>query len=522
MTPTPRVAVVGCGYWGKNLVRNFAELGHLAAVCDADPDRLREFGDRYGVATHLALSDLLSAPGIDAVVVATPAETHAVVAREALLRDRDVFVEKPLALDVDEGQALVDLARDRGRVLMVGHLLHYHGAVRRLLELVADGTLGRIRYIYSNRLNLGKIRREENILWSFAPHDISLILALARETPDSLACQGGNYLHAGIADVTVSTLAFPSGVRGHVFVSWLHPYKEQRLVVVGERKMAVFNDVEPEDKLLLYPHDIAWKDGAPLPVKGEAERVDHDRSEPLKEECRHFLACVRDRAVPRTDGHEGLRVLRVLRALQESLDRGGATVTLRPARDRGYYRHPTAVVDEPCRIGDGTRLWHHVHVSRGCEIGAGCTLGQNVFVGPGARIGDNVKIQNNVSVFEGVELADDVFCGPSMVFTNVRTPRSHVSRRDEFRKTRVGRGATLGANCTVVCGNDIGAFALVGAGAVVTRSVPPHAVVVGNPARPVGWACRCGERLPESLACDRCGDRYREAEGRLERAGGEG
>jgi UDP-2-acetamido-3-amino-2,3-dideoxy-glucuronate N-acetyltransferase len=509
------VAVVGCGYWGKNLVRNFAGLGALAAVCDADPERLAHFGREYGVRTYLSLSDVLGSPEVDAIAVATPAETHATIVREALLAGKDVYVEKPLALAWEEGQALVELAKARSRILMVGHLLHYHGAVRRLKELVVSGALGRVRYVYSNRLNLGKIRREENILWSFAPHDISVILALAGETPDSLTCQGGNYLHAKIADVTVSTLTFPSGLRGHIFVSWLHPYKEQRLVVVGDRKMAVFNDVEPVRKLQLYPHEIAWKDGIPTPLKADAEDVPFDPAEPLQEECRHFLTCLQGREVPLTDGAEGLRVLRVLQGLQQSLDRGGATVTLAPAADRGYYVHPTATVDEPTQVGRGTRIWHYSHVSRDCSVGEDCNLGQNVFVAPGVKIGKRVKIQNNVSVFEGVELGDDVFCGPSAVFTNVLNPRSHVSRKHEYRKTPVGVGATLGANATIVCGHSVGEYAFVGAGAVVAHDVPPYALVVGNPARQIGWMCRCGTRLPEGRVCPACGMQFREEAGAL-------
>lgn len=172
------------------------------------------------------------------------------------------------------------------------------------------------------------------------------------------------------------------------------------------------------------------------------------------------------------------------------------------------FVHPTAVVDDGARVGDGTRVWHFTHVSSGASVGADCVLGQNVFVGPGVRMGDGVKVQNNVSVYAGVTLDDDVFLGPSCVFTNVLTPRAHVERKDEFAPTVVGRGATVGANATIVCGNDLGAYALVGAGSVVTADVAPHAVVVGNPARRIGWACRCGEVLPPSGVCGRCGDEY--------------
>src|SRR4029079_9214149 len=217
-----------------------------------------------------------------------------------------------LCLSAEQGKKLVALAKERDRILMVGHLLWYHPAVLKLKELIDKGELGRIQYVYSNRLNLGKIRREENILWSFAPHDISVILGLLNETPDSVQAQGGNYLHQRIADVTVSLLSFPSGVKAHIFVSWLHPYKEQKLIVVGDRKMAVFDDLEKKDKLLLYPHSIDWKDNLPIANKADAQRVELEQGEPLRAECQHFLECVATRTTPRTDGEEGLRVLSVL------------------------------------------------------------------------------------------------------------------------------------------------------------------------------------------------------------------
>jgi UDP-2-acetamido-3-amino-2,3-dideoxy-glucuronate N-acetyltransferase len=207
------------------------------------------------------------------VAIATPAETHGRLVREALMAGKDVFVEKPLSLGVREGEELVELVSDMGRILMVGHLLWYHPAILKLRGLIEAGDLGRIQYIYSNRLNLGKIRREENILWSFASHDISVILGLIGEMPDSVQAQGGNFLHEQIADVTGTLLSFPSGVRAHIFVSWLHPFKEQKLIVVGDRKMAVFDDVEKKDKLLLYPHSIDWRNHLPVPHRADAQPV---------------------------------------------------------------------------------------------------------------------------------------------------------------------------------------------------------------------------------------------------------
>lgn len=511
---TPRVAVIGTGYWGKNLVRNFHELGALGAICDSSEETLDRLAEAYpGSRPVNAYAEVLGDPSLSAVAIATPAETHANLVREALLAGKDVFVEKPLCLSLPTGEELVSLARDTGRVLMVGHLLWYHPAVLKLKELIDAGELGRIQYIYSNRLNLGKIRREENILWSFAPHDISVILGLVDETPESVHAQGGNYLHQRIADVTVSLLSFPSGVRAHIFVSWLHPFKEQKLIVVGDRKMAVFDDLEKKDKLLLYPHSIDWKQHLPIPHKAEAQVVPVEGGEPLRAECAHFLDCVRSRSRPRTDGHEGLRVLSVLQRCQATLDPQPFLGPLPAApAPRRFTAHRTACIDDGVEIGEGTSIWHFSHVLRGSRIGKGCKIGQNVVIGPNASIGDRVKIQNNVSVYEGVTLEDGVFCGPSMVFTNVLNPRSEIPRMSELKPTRVKRGATLGANCTIVCGVTIGRYAFVGAGTVVTKDVPDYALVVGNPGRVVGWMCRCGVKLKlkgTQATCQSCGQSYR-------------
>jgi predicted dehydrogenase len=273
MENNPKVAVVGAGYWGKNLVRNFDAIGVLATICDAQRATLDALAKQYhGCAFTESYTSILNDPAIAAVAIASPAEMHYNMVKEALLAGKHVYVEKPLSLHEEEGIELHELAQKSQKILMVGHLLQYHPAVVKLKQLVSDGELGKIEYIYSNRLNLGKIRREENILWSFAPHDISVILSLAGEMPDRVTCVGANYLHQQVADVTLSSLSFASGIRAHIFVSWLHPYKEQKLVVVGDRKMALFNDVEPEDKLLLYPHRIEWKNHIPVPDKGEAEK----------------------------------------------------------------------------------------------------------------------------------------------------------------------------------------------------------------------------------------------------------
>ncbi len=506
----PGVAVIGCGYWGKNLVRNFHELGSLQAICDVDESRLQEMSKAYGVPGIRTFDELLGMEGIHGIVIAAPAAQHFQLAKSALLAGKDVFVEKPLALRVEEGQELVEVARKHERILMVGHLLQYHPAVLELKRLVRQGELGKVQYIYSSRLNWGKLRTEENILWSFAPHDISTILFLLDEEPTTVAAHGGSYLNRHVGDITLTALDFASGVKAHIFVSWLHPFKEQKLVIIGGRKLAVFDDTETERKLVLYPHRIDWVDRVPVAHKSEGHVVPLDGEEPLRLECQHFLECVQERKRPRTDGENGLRVLRVLQACENSLEKHGQVIAVETQSPR-YLVHPTAVVDEPCEIGEGTKIWHFSHVMARSKIGKKCILGQNVSVASDVRIGNNVKIQNNVSVYTGVELEDDVFCGPSMVFTNVINPRSHVIRKHEYQRTLVKRGASLGANSTIVCGVTIGQYAFVAAGAVVTRDVPDYALVMGVPGKQVGWMCQCGIRLELSgnkATCKNCGDTY--------------
>lgn len=522
------IAVIGSGYWGKNLVRNYHELGALGLICDKNESTLQSFREQYpDVDTCLTLTDALARPDIEGVVIATPAETHYLIAREALAAGKHVYVEKPLVLDENKGQELIALAEQKKRTLMVGHLLHYHPAFQRLKLLASSGELGRINYIYSNRLNLGKIRREENILWSFAPHDISMILALAGEEPESIYATGGNYLHKKIADVTTTHLEFPTGLRAHIFVSWLHPFKEQKLVVVGDRKMAVFNDTKPwSEKLVLYPHRIDWENNIPVPNKSEAEKIALDEAEPLKIECNHFISSFSNGNRPLTDGAEGLRVLRVLNAAQRSLDSNGCKVDMcGPANsdvaqntENDFFAHPSAIIDNGATVGRGTKIWHFSHILPDTAIGENCNIGQNVVIGPDVTTGKQCKIQNNVSVYEGVTLEDGVFCGPSMVFTNINNPRAEIRKMDQVRSTLVKRGATLGANCTVVCGNTIGKYAFIGAGAVVNKNIQDHALAVGNPAKQIGWVCQCGDRLPDNLKCPECGNEYAKTDSGLKQA----
>jgi len=512
------VAVIGCGHWGKNLVRVFHELKVLLAICDKDREQTVLLSKKYpDLVVYDNCEDALNDSRIQGVVISTPAATHYSFAKAALKANKDVMVEKPISLHYEEGEELVALAKEKNRILMVGHILLYHPAIIKLKEMIDRGEFGRIHYICSNRLNLGRFRTEENILWSFAPHDISAILYLLNEMPNSVSAHGGNYLHPDVADITVTSLNFPSGVRTHIFVSWLHPFKEQKLVVIGEKKMALFDDVNPKEKLSVYEHRIEWILRSPVPHSERAKPVAIEEKEPLRAECEHFVDCIRSRKAPLTDGNEGLRVLKVLEACQRSLEEKGKEINLKKGDIKKFFLHETSRIDDPCEIGEGTKIWHFSHILKNCKIGKNCVIGQNVSIGPNVTIGNNVKIQNNVSVYEGVTLEDDVFCGPSMVFTNVINPRSHWPRKDEYKRTLVKKGASLGANSTIICGITIGRYAFVGAGALVNRDVPDYALVFGVPAKLQGWMCYCGTKLElstspdshESVECPNCLRKYR-------------
>lgn len=316
-----RIAQVGCGHWGANLARNFAELGALVAVVDDDSETARRAGDAHGVPVR-SLADVLADEAITAVALATPASTHGELALRAIDRGKHVFIEKPLALSIAEAERVIHLSEQARRTVMIGHLLQYHPIFIRLLEIVRAGELGAIRYVYSRRLSLGKLRIEEDVLWSFAPHDISMLLALAGSEPVSVTAAGSGWVTPGIADWCTAHLRFPGGLMGHVEVSWMHPFKEQRCVVVGDQGMAVFEDSLPDwdRRLAIYRHTVDRSKGAPFPIRANPEYFSVPKSEPLREECRHFIHCVEEGRVPRTDVHEGLRVLRTLRNAQHALN----------------------------------------------------------------------------------------------------------------------------------------------------------------------------------------------------------
>lgn len=323
------VAVIGGGRWGRNLVRNFAALGALRGICDLDHAKARMLAHRNGsVRVYANLEEVVADTELDAVSVAVPAESHYEVAKAALMAGKHCLVEKPLVLQLEHALELKSLAEQQGRILMVGHLLCYHPAVRKLKELMEAGALGEICRLTASRRSFGPIMQVGNVLWDLGVHDVSMVLYLLGQLPESVGARGGSHVTPGVPDAVVAVLDFPNGVQAEISASWIHPFKEQRLMVVGSQAIAVFDDVAPTRKLEVYPSQVKWVQGQPVAEAAEPRAVDFASGEPLREECEHFLTCIADGERPLTDAEEGLRVLRVLTTCQASLDQDGRSKRL--------------------------------------------------------------------------------------------------------------------------------------------------------------------------------------------------
>ena len=312
------IAVVGCGHWGKNLVRNFYELGVLASICDPDIDIVKQYAEQYSVQNH-SFTEIINNPNIKGVVLAVPAKHHAAMAIDAMKQGKHVFVEKPLAMNEVEATSMIETAKKNEVQLMVGHLLQYHPVFKKVKDIVQSDEIGEINYIYSNRLSFGKVRTEEDVIWSFAPHDISMILSLAKEDPEFITAHSTAILQDNIADTATIHITFKSGLKSHISVSWLHPSKEQKLVVIGKTAMLVFDDTKPwNEKLSIQRYQAKINQGSPLIKKDDLEFIKVIEDEPLKNECQHFINVVQKNTEPLTNQHEGLKVLKVLTTATQS------------------------------------------------------------------------------------------------------------------------------------------------------------------------------------------------------------
>jgi len=342
-----KLAIVGLGYWGPNLMRNFDGLKDCEVLfcCDLDQSNLNQIKEQYPyVQITKHFDELVDNPEIDALVIATSASIHYELAKKALLHDKHVFVEKPLTLGLQNAVKLVRLANQRKRKLMVGHLMEYHPAIEKLKEIIESGKLGEIYYLYSQRVNLGKIRHNENALWSFAPHDLSIIMYLLDMEPETVSASGQCYLQENIEDVVFVNLQFPNKIMANIQLSWLDPHKIRKTTIVGSEKMAVFDDMAGTEMLRVYNKGVdnnkhASSFGEAFSLRfGDINIPYIKMTEPLRLECQHFLDCIQNDKTPRSDGQDGMRVVRALKAAQQSLEKGGVPVNIKPRDYTDFHR----------------------------------------------------------------------------------------------------------------------------------------------------------------------------------------
>ena len=482
------LGLVGCGYWGTHLMREFNRITILHMICDKDISLLQRHKALYpNLQTTTNYEDMLNDSNIDMICIALPAELHYQYTRLALQHNKHVFVEKPFVLNIDHATKLIQFAKDKHKILFVGHLLHYHPCIKVIKKLINNGEIGDIVNIVSNRFNLGKIRKNENVLWSFAPHDISVILSLLGK-PNYVSCTGSSYINSDIYDITNTILMFPNSYV-NINVNWLNPYKEQKLTIIGTKGMIIFDDTNHVRKLVMYKDYLNINKDI---IKTDPIYPKYDNITPLEVECKEFVKCCLENKQPYTNGEEGLRVLEVLTKCEESLHTNKpinfSTINIQEGEKSvpssggslSTTIHESSIIDKGAVIGNGSTIWHFCHITNSAIIGKNCNIGQNCYIA--GKIGNRCKVQNNVSIYKGVEAGDGVFFGPSCVLTNDKTPKALYPKNGVYMTTIIENEVSIGANATIICGVRLGKGCMIGAGTVVTKDVEPYTTVIGNPA----------------------------------------
>lgn len=448
-----KVCVLGCGYWGSNLIRDFYNLDVLSCICDTNADFLQKHKERYNVDTYTDFDEALQ--HCDSVVIALPAMLHHKFAKQALLNNKDVFVEKPITLDISEAEELIKISKERNKILMVGHIMLYNPAISKIKEYIHK--IGNIRYIKSNRLGLGKIRKDGNVLWSFSPHDLSIIVNILNIVDvDKVTVDNVQMTKITNGDICNITMKY-NDINIDINLSWLSPYKEHKLIITGDRGSILFDDI---NKRLT----IMELEDANIENKKQYD-IEFSKELPLTLECKHFIDCCISRIEPLSSGLDGLNIIKLIH---------------RCDKQDNIFIHPTSTVDNGAIIGNNTKIWHYSHICSGAIIGQNCSIGQNCYI-DSVKLGDNCKLQNNVSLYKGLEIGNNVFFGPSCVFTNDKIPRCKYPKNGKYIKTIIEDDVSIGANATIICGIKLGKGCLIGSGSVVTKDVEPYTIVFGNP-----------------------------------------
>lgn len=502
------IGVIGCGYWGPNLIRNLKETSeaNLDLICDIDGSKLIAMKKKYpSIRITQDYKQLLNDPSMDAVVIALPVSKHYEIAKEALLKNKHVLVEKPLTASVKEAEDLVRIAKEKNLILMVDHTFEYSPAITKVKQIIESRELGDIYYIKTEWLNLGLLQPNVNVVWDLATHIISIIHYITGLNPISVNATAKGCIRKEIQEISQAHIKYSNNLSAYLTVSWLEPKKTRQMTIVGSKKMLIYDLTNEEEPVKIYDKGInviqEATDIRPSKMEyrfGDIYSPHIKNTEPLNVMCSHFIECIKNKTKPLSDGESGLKVVKVLEAMEKSINENGREIVLnQDSTDfKKNFMNFQPKKENYSESTNGVKMAENVKIFQpnltnlyGCEIGENTKVGAFVEIQKNAKIGKNCKISSHSFVCEGVKIEDNVFIGHGVIFINDKYPQSTTNGKLQTEQdwkvipTLVKKGASIGSNATILCGVTIGENSIVGAGSVVTKDVLPNTVVAGNPAR---------------------------------------